>query len=474
MRAVSARLAQLLLSWLLLRTTRVAAVLVNRTIDDQNGDPIANTHPSYSPVNGWAQGAQCTGCNLHPGIINVSQAFDQTWHDSTYHPDGPDHTITFGFNGTAVYVYHILAGNLSAAIGTTLFTNLTFFLDEQYVGQFVHEPDNTSDIQYNVLVFNQTNLSSDRTHSFRSVTNGPTAALILFDYAIYTTDNDTTTSSSSVPTSSAPATTTSIALAQTSSSHSSTPVGAIVGGTVGGVVVVLAGVGVLVLCLRRRRMVRPPSIAERVEPFTIDGGEPAVANSSPRRVSHPPMLPDLRFGRSRFIPGGGSSTTGSSSAGESQLAVRLLWSCEFVFQVRQDTSLPRIDLVCHLFHPSLSLVGLIALARTPSWSSGSRRLKRRCAHSRLGSNRSLRAAVAAHIVTHPAMAAVRGDGPQIDPERARVCAQSSQTCETRSQSYVPSSSTISTYWLRSTSALHLTIDRSSRESANATCRTIYQ
>ncbi|RPD64703.1 hypothetical protein L226DRAFT_37398 [Lentinus tigrinus ALCF2SS1-7] len=320
MRAVSARLAQLLLLWVLLRTTRVAGVLVNRTIDDELGDVTTGFIPTYSPLDKWARGDECTGCDIHPGLVNVTQAFDQTWHDSTYHPGDPDHTIIFGFNGTALYVYHLLANTLNSG-QTTTFTNLTFFMDGQYAGQFIHESDNTSDILYNVLVFNQTNLSHQR-HSFKSVTNGPTAALILFDYAIYTTDNDTTTSSSSSVssdhTSTTSGTSTLTPLAQTSlASTSKTPVGAIVGGTVGGVVA-LAGVGALIVCLRRRRTIRPPSIAERVEPFTIDGGEHSFTDLPSRRMSHPPRLPDLRLGRSRLMPGPGSSTTGSSSAGSTR------------------------------------------------------------------------------------------------------------------------------------------------------------
>ncbi|TFK88887.1 hypothetical protein K466DRAFT_52500 [Polyporus arcularius HHB13444] len=311
------RAAQLLWLWALLRTTRVAGALVNRTIDDQFGDTSTGFVPSYSPLDKWARGDLCTGCNIHPGTVNVSQTHDQTWHDSTYHPGNPDHTITFGFNGTAVYVYHLLADGTFN--GTTTFTNLTFFIDGQYVGQFVRTPDNASDIiLYNVLVFNQTNLSH-QPHSFKTVTNGPTDALILFDYAMYTTEDDPATSSASSDRTSSTSATSTISAVHTAASRvaSTTPVGAIVGGAVGGVAV-LAAVGVLLLCIRRKRAMRPPSIAERVEPFTMHGGERALENTPSRRLSHPPRLPDLRLGRGRLMPGAGSSTTGSSSAGSSR------------------------------------------------------------------------------------------------------------------------------------------------------------
>lgn len=316
--AVSPRLARLFWFWILLWTTCVAGGLVNRTIDDQFGDSSTGFHPSYSPDDGWAQGAQCTSCHLNAAsIVDVTQTYDYTWHDSTYIVGGPEHTITFGFNGTAVYVYHLLAGHYNYTI---TFTNLTFFLDDQHVGQFVRPPDNTSHILYNVLVFHQTNLSH-QPHSFKTVTNGPSNALILFDYAIYTTELEEVPATSSASSQRAPSTSvtsTSLSATQTSShASSSTSVGAIVGGTVGGVAV-LAAVGVLFFCLLgRRRPVRPPSVAERVEPFATDAGEGAIEDPSSRQTLHLPGLADSHLGRSRLMLGAGWSTTASSTgAGE--------------------------------------------------------------------------------------------------------------------------------------------------------------
>lgn len=52
----------------------------NVTIDDQNGDPETGRLVVYEPENLWTQGASCTACTIQP---DKSQAFDNTWHDST-------------------------------------------------------------------------------------------------------------------------------------------------------------------------------------------------------------------------------------------------------------------------------------------------------------------------------------------------------------------------------------------------------
>lgn len=78
--------------------SHVLAVLVNRTIDDQFGDPITGIMPVYSPEANWQQGATCGGCWAQPSKY---MTFDGTWHDSTYFvtSGGPPHSITIPFNG---------------------------------------------------------------------------------------------------------------------------------------------------------------------------------------------------------------------------------------------------------------------------------------------------------------------------------------------------------------------------------------
>ena len=85
-------------SLLLTLVTLSSAVLVNRTIDDQFGDPITSTYPVYSPVGDWQQGATCSDCAIKP---DVSKAFDGTWHDSTFYPGSTPKSVSVTFNGAS-------------------------------------------------------------------------------------------------------------------------------------------------------------------------------------------------------------------------------------------------------------------------------------------------------------------------------------------------------------------------------------
>ena len=85
-------------SLLLATVTLSSAVLVNRTIDDQFGDPITSTYPVYSPVGDWQQGATCSDCAIKP---DVSKAFDGTWHDSTFYPGSTPKSVSVTFNGAS-------------------------------------------------------------------------------------------------------------------------------------------------------------------------------------------------------------------------------------------------------------------------------------------------------------------------------------------------------------------------------------
>ena len=78
---------------LLVCTTR--ALLVNRTIDDTNGDPTTGLKPIYLPNGPW-NGASCSGCAINP---NQSLAFDGTWSAATYNPGLKNMNITFSFIG---------------------------------------------------------------------------------------------------------------------------------------------------------------------------------------------------------------------------------------------------------------------------------------------------------------------------------------------------------------------------------------
>ena len=80
---------------LFLVTTRAA--LVNRTIDDTDGDSVTRQVPIYQPTvaSPWA-GASCVGCAIVP---DPALAYDGTWHAATYHPELVNVNITFNFTG---------------------------------------------------------------------------------------------------------------------------------------------------------------------------------------------------------------------------------------------------------------------------------------------------------------------------------------------------------------------------------------
>ncbi|EIW63910.1 uncharacterized protein TRAVEDRAFT_103850, partial [Trametes versicolor FP-101664 SS1] len=159
----------------------------NRTIDDQNGDSVSGAKPTYGPsidpASNWTQGANCTSCHLLPNkVIDVSQVFDGTWHDSTYHPGDPDHTVDAAFTGTAVYVFFIVPNFVQS---TTTLVNVSFSIDGTFYGKYEHIPDTSSTVLYNQLVFHTTDLvNADHTIEIRA--SGSNASLILFDNMIYT------------------------------------------------------------------------------------------------------------------------------------------------------------------------------------------------------------------------------------------------------------------------------------------------
>lgn len=251
---------------LLLSLSLATARLVNRTIDDQNGDSVSGAKPTYAPsidpASNWTQGADCTSCFLLPNkVIDVSQAFDGTWHDSTYHPGDPDHTIDAAFTGTAVYVFFIVPNFVQS---TTTLVNVTFSIDGSLYGLYEHIPDTSSTVLYNQLVFSTTDLVNTD-HNIEIRASGSNASLILFDNTIYTVDEADPTSSSpasaiaAAPTASpagspGPSPSSSLTgVGAAQDSRSSAPsAGAIAGGVVGGLVVVSLALA-LYCCFRRKR-----------------------------------------------------------------------------------------------------------------------------------------------------------------------------------------------------------------------------
>ncbi|EIW63921.1 uncharacterized protein TRAVEDRAFT_78728, partial [Trametes versicolor FP-101664 SS1] len=165
-----------------------AARLVNRTIDDEYGDSVTGVKPVYGPssdpTGNWIQGLTCVHCTMLPEkVIDISQTFNGTWHDSTYHPGNPDHTINAPFSGTAVYVYFIVPNFVQY---TTTLVNLSFTIDNVFHNQYQHIPDNsTTTISYNTLVFHTTNLVNTD-HNIEVRASGSNASILLFDNMLYT------------------------------------------------------------------------------------------------------------------------------------------------------------------------------------------------------------------------------------------------------------------------------------------------
>lgn len=118
---------------------------------------------------------------------------NNTWHDGTYHPNGPALEIVLNFTGSAVYVYNMILDQGPSDV--TILTNLTFLMDNVDVGNFYRAPKNIDQVLYRVPVYVNTTLPYG-SHSLRIRADGPHASLILFDSADYTVEESSPTSPS--------------------------------------------------------------------------------------------------------------------------------------------------------------------------------------------------------------------------------------------------------------------------------------
>lgn len=151
---------------------------VNRTIDDKYGDSVTGRVPEYLPSS-WQSGDTCSGCHVQ---LDHSQCHNGTWRDKTFNTGDEPTFVRVQFNGTAVYVYHILAPQIP---GSDTRTNLSFTLDGV--------PDPTSYLwnptasdpgyRYNELVYANTNLINAQ-HTLEIHLVGA-VSLALFDYIVY-------------------------------------------------------------------------------------------------------------------------------------------------------------------------------------------------------------------------------------------------------------------------------------------------
>ncbi|KAM5539939.1 hypothetical protein V8D89_006442 [Ganoderma adspersum] len=194
--------------------------MVNRTIDDKYGDEVTGQVPLYTPSKGWAEGSNCNGCGISvSGGVDPHGPFNGTWHDTTVHPHDPSHTIALNFTGSAVYVFNMIANRVNH-VSTE--THITFFIDDEKVGQYDHTSDNTTEFHYQVPVY--TNISMPyKEHSLKIVADGTQLSLVLFDYVKYTTKADNISVASAVTSSLDSPTTVRTSLSQTTISSSTSP-----------------------------------------------------------------------------------------------------------------------------------------------------------------------------------------------------------------------------------------------------------
>ncbi|KAI0640165.1 hypothetical protein C8Q77DRAFT_114694 [Trametes polyzona] len=202
----------LIACYTILPIVAATATLVNRTIDDQYGDSVTGVVPIYSPSEAWNFGPTCSICLIyatHSPIsgrgaeVDSTKTFKGTWHDTTFQPkkSSAEHNVTITFVGQAVYVFNLI-GNV--AKGTITATNLSFTLDGTLSGYYSHVPDpHAPQLVYDVLVYSSVDLPHT-SHTLVISTYGGVDSLILFDYVIYTVDEDdlsgTTSLSSSLTT----------------------------------------------------------------------------------------------------------------------------------------------------------------------------------------------------------------------------------------------------------------------------------
>ena len=176
--------------------------LVNRTIDDTEGDSVSGQTVTYFPATPdgapWAT-PNCPVCAIKP---DLQQAFDGTYRAATWYPVNDTMGISTKFNGelkfcfnheplsirssgTALYVFFILVNNIGSDITTLTIANFT--LDEGEPELFQHIPDPlNSDILYKQPVFIRENLENME-HSINiSVSKVLEPVYLNFDYMIYT------------------------------------------------------------------------------------------------------------------------------------------------------------------------------------------------------------------------------------------------------------------------------------------------
>ena len=86
--------------------------------------------------------------------------------------------------GSAIYAYFILANRIPEKPTITR-TYLTFQIDGEVVGNFIHQPDNTTRYEYNVPGYANASIAPGQ-HRLSIAADRSINSLVMFDYAVYT------------------------------------------------------------------------------------------------------------------------------------------------------------------------------------------------------------------------------------------------------------------------------------------------
>lgn len=165
----------------------VSASLVNITVDDTYGDPTTGAHFVYTPPQAWAAGPMCSSC---PAQLDANDTYMNTWHSGMFFPSsaglgsGVPSTASVSFNGSAVYVFCVIAVQAQDFDANM---ELTFMLDDEVVGVFdLFPPDGADAFSYDVPVYSNASVPAGM-HNLTLVNgqSGGIQSLVLLDYIIY-------------------------------------------------------------------------------------------------------------------------------------------------------------------------------------------------------------------------------------------------------------------------------------------------
>ncbi|KZV87432.1 hypothetical protein EXIGLDRAFT_839965 [Exidia glandulosa HHB12029] len=183
--------------------------VANTTIDDTFGDERTGAVPVYTSVHLWNARSSSDGCTTCGAQPDGSQFLNRSHDESTYAGQIASN-MSISFIGTSIRLYCALANEVNL---NPRATHLVFFLDNSVapVSTFDHEPTADIGYAYNQLVYDSGALPLGKhTVLVSNVATADVGSLILFDYAVYSTevedDNTATGSHTSAPPVSVPST----------------------------------------------------------------------------------------------------------------------------------------------------------------------------------------------------------------------------------------------------------------------------